>query len=500
MKNFIRAYHKYLWPVFIFLVSIGSMVARGYSFGTGDQIIQIPLYDKLLDPSLFVGDDLFPVTYSQYTALYGLILFLVRTTPLPLSMIFFGMYLIVNFLLFCGIYFFVSGITKNKIVTLFSFLMFVWHIPVAGAAITTVESALVPRFAAIPLYFFALSFLLRDQYTRLFICLSIIFLIHPPSTFLFVIVSLPFIISQKELKAISTINRGLIIFFLLTLWFMPTFIQNLPQSSFFPSGELLSVLQLRNSYAFPILWSGRVWFNLMVLLIPLEIGLTRCYMRNKFTQFDRMAFYIFITTCITLIGQLLFTSVIPLTPIITLQLGRMWWFSIAFSLLYTAFFCAYLWQQYGFSLKHLIISIIIGFLVILAVKYKSFITLPSQDWVDAQLWSRTHTNSSCTFLIDFYSQGFRVFSQRSIVGEYKDGTLSFYSPEFAYKWDRKRQYFNTKEYAGYVKDINLIRANYPFSLVVLRNGITSTLTSVYRNETYTIYLMSELEQNCLLQL
>jgi len=72
MKSFIKKYHNYSWFLLIFFISFGAMVARGYSFGLGDQAIQLPLYNKLLNPSLFPNDDLFPVTYSQYTLLYWL--------------------------------------------------------------------------------------------------------------------------------------------------------------------------------------------------------------------------------------------------------------------------------------------------------------------------------------------------------------------------------------------------------------------------------------------
>src|SRR3989344_2513153 len=130
MKSFIKKYHNYSWFLLIFFISFGAMVARGYSFGLGDQAIQLPLYNKLLNPSLFPNDDLFPVTYSQYTLLYWLIPFIVQTTHISLSSIFFTLYIIFNFLFFCGVNFFVSGITKSKTTLLFSLLMFVWHIPV----------------------------------------------------------------------------------------------------------------------------------------------------------------------------------------------------------------------------------------------------------------------------------------------------------------------------------------------------------------------------------
>ncbi len=500
MKKFIKAYSSFWWIVFIFFVSIGAMVARGYSFGTADQVIQLPLYYKLLDVSLFSTDALFPVTYSQYTVLYFFILTILRITQFSPEIVFFALYIVFNFLFFCGVFFFATGFTNNKTLALFSLLMFVWHIPIAGSAITTVESLLVPRFIALALSFFVLGFLIRRNYLRAFILLSVIFLIHPPSFILTAMVCVPYIFFSERKKALDIILLGIGVTAIIVFWYIPQFLNNLPHMPFFPDIELLSILKLRNTYAFPLLWSGRAWFNLIILLTPLGSGLIRCWIRKNYSYFDRMALTAFVISCMALTIQIIGTSFFPVNFIISLQLGRIWVFPIMFSLFYLAFYCSYIWHRYGFSSSMLGIIVILFFSMIIFVKWSVFYKMQPKDWIDVQLWSKEHTTPACAFLVDFYSQGFRVYSQRSIVGEYKDGTLSFYSDDFAKTWNTKRQFFNPKEHGEYVKDINILRTVYPFSFVVLNNAIQSSLNLVYRNASYTVYSIPAREEGCLLRL
>jgi hypothetical protein len=60
-------------------------------------------------------------------------------------------------------------------------------------------------------------------------------------------------------------------------------------------------------------------------------------------------------------------------------------------------------------------------------------------WVRLQLWARTHTTPGSTFLTPPYLAGFRVFSERPVVGEWKDGTMQYFSSAFNLEWYARMQ-------------------------------------------------------------
>jgi hypothetical protein len=57
------------------------------------------------------------------------------------------------------------------------------------------------------------------------------------------------------------------------------------------------------------------------------------------------------------------------------------------------------------------------------------------SWRDVQNWARLHTPQSALFLTPPKGEGgFRVFSERAIVGEWKDGTQQYFDDGFAREW------------------------------------------------------------------
>jgi hypothetical protein len=58
----------------------------------------------------------------------------------------------------------------------------------------------------------------------------------------------------------------------------------------------------------------------------------------------------------------------------------------------------------------------------------------NDPWVAAQMWARAHTPVDALFLTPPEESGFRIYSQRSIVGEMRDGTQLYFSAAFARPW------------------------------------------------------------------
>ncbi|MFI5377683.1 MAG: DUF6798 domain-containing protein [Tepidisphaerales bacterium] len=58
-------------------------------------------------------------------------------------------------------------------------------------------------------------------------------------------------------------------------------------------------------------------------------------------------------------------------------------------------------------------------------------------WVEAQEWARTHTLPDALFLTPPRESGFRIHSDRAIVGEWRDGTQAYFNAGFASNWWKK---------------------------------------------------------------
>ncbi|MBK5255393.1 MAG: hypothetical protein JJE39_05120 [Vicinamibacteria bacterium] len=67
----------------------------------------------------------------------------------------------------------------------------------------------------------------------------------------------------------------------------------------------------------------------------------------------------------------------------------------------------------------------------------------------AQNWARTETPKTAVFLTPPQEAGFRVFSERAIVGEWKDGTQQYFDDGFAREWGRRMETVMAQEFGKY---------------------------------------------------
>lgn len=67
----------------------------------------------------------------------------------------------------------------------------------------------------------------------------------------------------------------------------------------------------------------------------------------------------------------------------------------------------------------------------------------------AQTWAREQTPKTAVFLTPPKEAGFRVFSERSIVGEWKDGTQQYFDDAFAKEWGRRMEEVMAQEFGKY---------------------------------------------------
>jgi hypothetical protein len=110
-------------------------------------------------------------------------------------------------------------------------------------------------------------------------------------------------------------------------------------------------------------------------------------------------------------------------------------------------------------------------------------------WREAQDWARRSTPKDAVFLTPPREAGFRVFSERTVVGEWKDGTQQYFDDRFVREWGDRMQALRGDAYVS-LSDRELLdlAARYGASYIVLpARPIRRTLVPAYRAKGYAIY-------------
>jgi len=110
-------------------------------------------------------------------------------------------------------------------------------------------------------------------------------------------------------------------------------------------------------------------------------------------------------------------------------------------------------------------------------------------WREAQDWARRSTPKDAVFLTPPREAGFRVFSERTVVGEWKDGTQQYFDDAFVREWGDRMQALRGDAYAS-LSDRELLdlAARYGASYIVLpARPIRPRLVPAYRAHGYAIY-------------
>jgi hypothetical protein len=111
------------------------------------------------------------------------------------------------------------------------------------------------------------------------------------------------------------------------------------------------------------------------------------------------------------------------------------------------------------------------------------------SWRGVQDWVRLHTPKDAVLVTPPQESGFRVFSERSIVGEWKDGTQQYFDDAFALDWAGRMEVLGPEGYARLSDETLLsIARRYRAGYVVLpaRRSSRPILREVYRNPDYVV--------------
>lgn len=128
-------------------------------------------------------------------------------------------------------------------------------------------------------------------------------------------------------------------------------------------------------------------------------------------------------------------------------------------------------------------------------------TQPSAEvlaaWVDVQRWARDNSARDAIFLTPAYLYGFRVESERPIVGEWKDGTQQYFSVPFASDWWNRMRDLKTASgrATGYndltQAEVQGLRDKYGARYAVFLADKALDLPVAYRNPWFVVYLIPD---------
>jgi hypothetical protein len=123
------------------------------------------------------------------------------------------------------------------------------------------------------------------------------------------------------------------------------------------------------------------------------------------------------------------------------------------------------------------------------------------DWHEVQAWAKSHTPMDAQFLVPTFPGGFRVFSERSSWGEWKDGQAAYHFPPFADVYRERMQalgfpwrpeWIGTKAMMANCKRLSwerllsVARANH-LSYIIQFRDVNYPAKPVLANRSYAVY-------------
>ncbi|HEY7115153.1 MAG TPA: endo-1,4-beta-xylanase [Tepidisphaeraceae bacterium] len=189
--------------------------------------------------------------------------------------------------------------------------------------------------------------------------------------------------------------------------------------------------------------------------------------------------------------------------------------AIAFAAVAGGLLWAFSWLKLGQILRGVCVATSVVALAVLTrflYQHAGPGQIESDPWVRAQLWARENTPRDAVFLTPIQPGGFRIYSDRSVAAEWRDGTQAYFTAAFASDWwhrieqVQQRIQYDTPGRNLLIKgrplesdsDPELIALCRPRSeggvgaaYIVLPNSSTTpkhNLIRIYRNAQYSIYL------------
>jgi len=112
--------------------------------------------------------------------------------------------------------------------------------------------------------------------------------------------------------------------------------------------------------------------------------------------------------------------------------------------------------------------------------------LPVDTWTEVQYWAAQNTPKKSVFIVPPDTMGFRIFSKRSIVGDYKDGAPGILSETYSMEWAHRMKQLESYETLQ-DEDFITIAGKYKASYVVTHWGHNPGFQKVSQNDRFNVY-------------
>ena len=109
----------------------------------------------------------------------------------------------------------------------------------------------------------------------------------------------------------------------------------------------------------------------------------------------------------------------------------------------------------------------------------------------AQNWARTNTPKNAILLTPPKEAGFRVFSERGIVGEWKDGTQQYFDDAFSVEWGRRMDVVMAAEYGKFSDEQIVAIARQFHATYIVGQGRRRKLPVVFDGGSTVVYALPQ---------
>ncbi|MFQ6048151.1 MAG: DUF6798 domain-containing protein [Phycisphaerae bacterium] len=470
------------------LTAISILATNRYRYGTADHCITIPFLKHELNNRLYPADYLLQQKAHYYTYLWAGLAQAASWAQPSLPRLIFAVYVVVVYLTFVAMYLLARTLFGSVEVGLISLVFLLW--PTTWLAETsTLYSMLLTKTVALPIVLLALWLFLRGSYVASFALQAVAFLVHP-MTGLYVTLMLlaACVVCFRQIGA-RRLVAGLGLLVLLASPIIVWSLLDRPAAvSLRADADWVALLRLRSAHhIFPLSWSRQLWLRTALVLIVFAAS---CRHRPPQLQHRMVMAFSLAVLGMCVVGTV-FSEVLPIGTVLTLQLFRSFKFVVYFAMIYFVNHClrqlrqgrsswqgllgapaaaVFFWPakgwMYGYAV-FLAIAVTIALCealgrarlagraaaVVAAVGLCAAATLgylqgppfhirtaQSRAWLQVQRWARDNTDLQDVFIVPPQWCGFRLEAERTIYGDWKDGTLMNFDPDFGRQWiDRMRR-------------------------------------------------------------
>lgn len=517
---------KLIHLLIIFFVSIVAIAIHGYQYAVTDQAIFIPYIHKIRDPSFFPGDILFEQSSATTSLFYYVVAQL--TKFVDIQPLFFIAYLIFQTIFFFGIYLLSKTLTNNKYLAYAAILPFFIPKFIAGTSIYTFDIFFGYRSIGLLFFIYYLIFALQNKFYRASIFGALGILFHSLSIIPTLMI-LPVLIISNSKRKIKTLLIASVLFFSISSLLLFTSSKNfttLATHAF--DKDWLSIIKFRDEYLFPSRWQPIEWAAILFYLIIIILSQNRLKtaVKKNINTITIVSIFVFFVNFLVLeifkvplVAQFqLVRAILPLTYIaftltpilivnknklvqfvgflvfISLSLNIYWLFAILLGLYILLHFFKsdeYYFRIQGQPIALVLILVITSYGILNWKSYKNLnqkfqIPKPKNEWIDVQMWARSNTNVDEKFAVLPRQIGFRIFSERSIVADLKDGAVVMYDPQYAKKWFEIYKDFEDF-YVLKEDELQILKEKYHFKYIVTIKEHLLNFDIAYKNSYYVVY-------------